>query len=202
MTEFEKGIISHIGKDKHSFIKTRKIGIAGAGGLGSNCAFNLVRCGFEKFVIIDHDKIEFSNLNRQFYFSDQVGRYKVDALEDNLKRINPAVQVDSYLEKILRKEDFRCFENCDAIVEAFDSPEYKKMIVEKFIGSGILLVAASGIAGCGNSDNIRIKKIKDSFYLVGDMVSEAGVSLPPFSPCTNIAAAKQADIVYNYFYRS
>ena len=64
-----------------------RIGIAGAGGLGSNVAVNLVRTGVKKLKIVDFDVVDESNLNRQFYFMDQVGRPKVEALRENLLRI-------------------------------------------------------------------------------------------------------------------
>jgi molybdopterin/thiamine biosynthesis adenylyltransferase len=58
-----------------------KIGIAGAGGIGSNVAVHLVRSGVESIKIADFDRIEKSNLNRQFYFYDQIGMYKSEAVE-------------------------------------------------------------------------------------------------------------------------
>ena len=59
------------------------IGIGGAGGLGSNVAVNLVRSGITDIKIADFDVIEQSNLNRQFYFRDQIGQNKVNALYEN-----------------------------------------------------------------------------------------------------------------------
>ncbi len=52
------------------------IGIVGVGGIGSNVAVNLVQSGVRRLKIIDFDRVEPSNLNRQFYFSDQIGRLK------------------------------------------------------------------------------------------------------------------------------
>ena len=60
------------------------------------------------------------------------------------------------------------------------------------------LVCASGIAGWGQSDAITVHKIHDRFYIVGDMISEAGEKLPPLSPRVNLTAAKQADIILEY----
>ena len=55
----------------------RRVGIAGAGGLGSNCAAHLVRAGMKKLVIADFDVVNESNLNRQFFFRNQLGQKKV-----------------------------------------------------------------------------------------------------------------------------
>ena len=63
------------------------VGIAGAGGLGSNCAMHLVRAGIKNLVIADYDSVSPSNLNRQFFFADQLGKQKVYALKENLLRI-------------------------------------------------------------------------------------------------------------------
>ena len=65
-------------------IQNKTIGIAGCGGLGSNCAIALARIGIGKLIIVDFDSIDKSNLNRQYYFIDQIGKPKVDALEYNI----------------------------------------------------------------------------------------------------------------------
>lgn len=195
MTDFEKGLERFLGKHALEKIRSAHIGIAGAGGLGSNCAFNLVRCGFRRFTIVDFDVVEASNLNRQFYFTGQEGYSKVEMLKANLLRINPDLEIDTFNQVIDSENISLFFDKCDGIVEAFDATESKKLIVETFMNSGRLLVAASGIGGFGNSDAIRVTKIREMFYIVGDRVSEVTDSLPPLSPGVNIAAAKQADVI-------
>ena len=80
---------SYLKPDEANALGSACVGIAGAGGLGSNCAMHLVRSGIGKLVIADFDTVNESNLNRQFFFRDQVGRVKVEALRENLLRINP-----------------------------------------------------------------------------------------------------------------
>ncbi len=199
MNAFEKGLISHIGKEALTALQSVRVGIAGAGGLGSNCAMNLVRSGFRDFVIADFDGVEHSNLNRQFFFEGQTGSPKVAMLRENLLAINPDLSLSIHETRIRKENLDTLFGNCDAVVEAFDRPEMKKMIVESYMNSGKLLVAASGISGWGDSDRVRTRKIRDTFYMVGDMVSEAGADCPPMSPVVNIAAAKQADVVLSFY---
>lgn len=198
MNNFEQGLVKYLGKEKLSKIQKVKVGIAGAGGLGSNCAFNLVRSGFNNFLLADFDLIEYTNLNRQFYFYHQVGNKKVEALRTNLLAINPDLNIEVFAEKIDEDNVASIFRDCDVVVEAFDQAVYKRMIVEEYINSSKLLVAASGLAGWGNSDQIITHRIKDKFYLIGDLVSEVSEELLPISPRVNIAAAKQADIILNY----
>ena len=93
MNNLEKELLKQFGVIDFRKIQSVKIGIAGAGGLGSNCAFNLTRVGFKNFKIVDFDVIEYSNLNRQFFFYGQVGMKKIDALKVNLLLINPDISV-------------------------------------------------------------------------------------------------------------
>jgi sulfur carrier protein ThiS adenylyltransferase len=176
-------------------IHATTIGIAGAGGLGSNCASFLVRSGFTRFIIADHDCVEPSNLNRQFYYIDQVGHPKVTALRHNLQRINPDVSVTAVQKRCTADVCAEIFSGCDIIVEAFDTPSAKAMLIDVFGGSERLLVCASGIAGYGNSERIRTRKIASNVYCIGDLHTAVGIEQKPLAPCVTIAAAKQADLV-------
>jgi sulfur carrier protein ThiS adenylyltransferase len=198
MNYFEKALAEHIGYENLLRIQSFRIGIAGAGGLGSNCAFNLVRSGFKHLLIVDFDIVDFSNLNRQFYFYNQIGYLKVDALKENLLSINPDLDIKTFKMFIDNNNVEEIFSDCDIIVEAFDKAAYKKMIIEELISSKRLIVCASGLAGWGKSDQIMVNRIKNNIYIVGDLVSEVGVNKPPISPRVNICAAKQADIVLDY----
>lgn len=198
MNTFEKGICTYIGEENLSKLQKLKVGIAGAGGLGSNCALNLVRSGFKRFKIVDFDVVEPSNLNRQFYFLDQLNTPKVDALRSNLLRINPDLEIETLKTRIERENVKEIFQDCDIVVEAFDKAVYKALITESYFSSGKLLVSASGLAGWGKSDEIVVKKVHEKFYLVGDFESEASEKLPPISPRVNITAAKQANVILNF----
>lgn len=192
---FAAAVESTFSVDKLRKIQQVQIGIAGAGGLGSNCAMNLVRCGFRCFVIVDFDQIDYSNLNRQFYFYDQVGRPKVEALGENLRRINPDLQLELYQEKIQTHNMDQFFEKCHVIVEAFDQVCYKKMLVEHYSDKNKLIVSASGIAGWGKSDGLTTHVLNNNLYVVGDLSSQVSQDVPPCAPRVAIAAAKQADII-------
>ena len=74
---FEKGVSGYFSEDEFSRIKNATIGIAGAGGIGSNSAHCLSRCGFKNFIIADFDFVEETNLNRQMFFANQIGKRKV-----------------------------------------------------------------------------------------------------------------------------
>ncbi|MEI6856924.1 sulfur carrier protein ThiS adenylyltransferase ThiF [Psychrilyobacter sp.] len=172
-----------------------KIGILGAGGIGSNVAVNLVRSGVSNLKIADFDRIELSNLNRQFYFHDQIGRSKVEALKENLERIAPDLDLEIIDEKIEKKNIKELFGDCDILVEAFDKKEYKKLLIEEFHSSNKLIVSASGIAH-HDLDDISTKKFGDNIYVVGDF--KKGIEeYKTYSPKVLIVASMMANIVMN-----
>ncbi|MEZ5196694.1 MAG: sulfur carrier protein ThiS adenylyltransferase ThiF [Bacteroidales bacterium] len=117
-------------KEIKKILRKRTIGIAGAGGLGSNCAVALARVGIGKLIIADFDKITSSNLNRQYYFQEQLGQKKVFALQDTLYYINRMVKVEPHAIKLKSEDIVRIFCNCDVIIEAFDDALTKQMIIE------------------------------------------------------------------------
>ncbi|HON12172.1 MAG TPA: sulfur carrier protein ThiS adenylyltransferase ThiF [Chitinispirillaceae bacterium] len=195
MSPFSSYLESFFSPEQLSLIRKTHVGIAGAGGLGSNCASILVRCGFERFTIVDFDLVSPSNLNRQFYFPDQIGKPKVESIRENLLRINPGLSLATFQCKVTGNNIEELFGDCDLVVEAFDNPESKAMLAEVLISKDRPVVSVSGIGGYGNADGIVSRKIKPNFYLVGDGVSEVNSTVKPYAPRVMVAAAKQADIV-------
>jgi len=170
-----------------------KIGILGAGGIGSNVAVNLVRSGVSNIKIADFDKLDLSNLNRQFYFHDQIGRSKVEMLKENLERIAPDLKIEIIDRKIEKNNVKELFDDCDILVEAFDKKEYKKLMIEEFHSSNKLIVSASGIAH-HDIDNILTKKFGKNIYVVGDF--KKGIEeYKTYSPKVLIVASIMANIV-------
>ncbi len=195
MNKFEESLLKYLTEPELGAIRSKKIGIAGVGGLGSNCAMHLVRSGFNNFVICDYDVVEASNLNRQYFFADQIGFPKVDSLASNMRKVNESLKIEAICVRLDSDSMKKTYADCDAIVEAFDCPESKRMIVESFANSGKFLVSASGIAGIGNSDSIATKKLGKNFFVIGDLISGVSSETHPFSPRVGIAAAKQADLI-------
>ncbi len=175
---------------------SRSVGIAGCGGLGSNCAVALVRAGVGKLVLTDFDLVTLSNLNRQYYFLDQVGLKKVHALRDNLLRIDPRVQVEAHDLRLEPDSLRRLFAGCDVIVEAFDRADQKRMLVETVLEHfpATPLVCGSGLAGWGRSEEIRVER-HGRLTLIGDGTREVSPGEPPLAPRVGIVAAMQANQV-------
>ena len=182
--------------ERLKILKTKIVGIAGAGGLGSNCAVALARMGIGELVIADFDTVEESNLNRQYYFAAQIGMKKVDALKENIARINPGVNVMVHGYKLDKDNMVSVFKECDVIVEAFDLAEMKEMIIET-VQSKLPdkpLVTGLGLAGWGDNNSLRSRQI-GNLYICGDEKTETTDTLPPMAPRVGIVANMQANQV-------
>ncbi len=185
---------AYLTEEERALFAKAKIGIAGAGGLGSNCAAHLVRAGLTKFVICDFDVVSESNLNRQFFFRDQLGKPKVEALAENLRRINPELELELHATRLTADTIADVFSSCDIVVEAFDTAEAKTMFLSAMMKTGKPLVTASGLAGWGRSDLITLRRLGSRLIAIGDGET-ATDSVPPQSPRVGIAAAKEANAV-------
>jgi len=180
---------------KH-ILKSKTVGIAGCGGLGSNCAVSLVRVGLGRLVIADFDLVEVGNLNRQFYFVDQIGMLKVSALKHNLERINPDVRVNTFDIRLCQSDIIEIFSKCDVIVEAFDKPEMKHMILEtvhNFMPEKSLIMGI-GMAGWGDNNLIRSRQ-SDKLIICGDEINAISEQNPPLAPRVGVVANMQANAV-------
>lgn len=172
------------------------VGIAGAGGLGSNCAAALVRSGIGKLVIADFDIVDSSNLNRQFYFADQVGMKKTEALRMNLDRIGSNTRVDAFDIMLNPGNISTIFKDCQIIIEAFDRADMKEMLAETVLTCwpGRPLIMGSGMAGYGMSETLKVRDLGDNLYVCGDEQTEISDDLPPMAPRVGIVASMQANL--------
>ncbi len=176
-------------------LKHKTAGIAGAGGLGSNCAVALARSGIGKLIIADFDTVSESNLNRQYYFYNQIGQIKVNALKENIKNINPEVSVVTHPIKIKASDIPEIFSECNIIIEAFDKAEEKQLLIETVLSEfpEKPLISGLGMAGFGDSESLQVRKI-DNLYVCGDEKSEVSEENPPLAPRVGIVANMQANI--------
>lgn len=195
--EFESLLVARHTPGVHQKIRGSVVGIAGLGGLGSAVAVALARIGVGTLILVDFDVVEPSNLNRQQYFIDQVGMRKVEALRGNLSRINPYVTVETYPEKLDRNNVERIFRKATVVVEAFDHAEEKAMLInvvsEKMPETYI--VAASGVAGYGDNNEIRTTRFSSRIFIVGDQKTAAQPGVGLMAPRVGIAAHHQANLV-------
>lgn len=185
------------GEELQNKISAARVAVCGLGGLGSNIAIALARAGVGHLHLIDFDRVDLTNLNRQQYAVGQLGQYKTDALRETLSLVSPYCDVtcdtikvtEETLPDLLRNEDYIC--------EAFDRAEAKAMLV-----SGVLehfpekyLVAASGLAGLGSANTIQTRRVSRRFYLCGDGTSDSSVGLGLVASRVLVCAAHEANMI-------
>lgn len=173
------------------------VGIAGCGGLGSNVAIALARIGIGELILVDFDVVDPTNLNRQQYFVEDIGKRKVDVLEEKLKMINPFVKIEKHYEKLNGINIKIIFKEVHIIVEAFDKVSEKAMLVKVFTGNLFkekYLVTASGLAGYSAANTIKTKKLSKNIFVCGDNKTDF-MTEGVMAPRVMIAAGHQANKV-------
>lgn len=199
---FEKEELKHFiyarnGVGMYDKISKAKVAIAGVGGIGSFVAVSLARLGVANLTIVDFDKVEPTNLNRQSYFLEDLGEYKVEALKRQLEKINPFIEVKALIEKVTKDNIVDIFSNFDIVIEAFDKAENKAMLVNTLLEKDkkVKIVACSGMAGIDDANLIKTKKLTSRLYISGDFKSEAEQFNGLLSPRVFVTAGHMANTV-------
>lgn len=196
-TEIEKALLLRHTKEVQAKIASAKVAVCGLGGLGSAIAVALTRTGIGELHLIDYDRVDLSNLNRQQYAICDLGREKPEALKEELLRFSPYSKIRTDYIKLTAENIPALLAEDQYICEAFDDAEEKAMltncVLERFPGK--YLVGASGMAGYGDSNEIKTRRILPRYYLCGDGRSEISSGYGLMAPRVMICAAHQANMV-------
>lgn len=173
------------------------VAIVGCGGLGSNVAAMLARAGVGTLTLIDFDRVDESNLDRQMFFLDQIGIAKIEALAETLRRIAPNVNLVLVHKCITQENLLATVGDADVVVEAVDDAEVKTMVVSEVCARApdTTIVSASGIAGIGPANDITTHRVAERLYVVGDCRSDIRAGLPLLASRVMLTAAHQAHAV-------
>lgn len=195
--EMKEALAERHGRKTQEILARSGAAIAGLGGLGSNIAFSLARTGIGYLHLIDFDRVDITNLNRQQYFIHQIGMKKTEALKENLLQINPYLEIHTDCVKVEEDNIRELLAEDRYICEAFDKAENKAMLVNRVLEyfPEKYLVAASGMAGFGDSNRIRTRKVTDHFYLCGDETSDAEEGVCLTAARAALCAAHQANMI-------
>lgn len=181
----------------HECMNKSTVGIAGLGGLGSAVAIALARMGIARLILADFDLVEPSNLNRQQYRIEHIGMAKIDAMRQILASINPYIRVVTHDVVLDRDNIPEVFRRADVIVECLDRAEAKALFIQavaEFLPE-TYLVAASGLAGYGDSNSIQTRRLGEKIFVVGDLAKPAEPGRGLMAPRVGIAAHHQANLV-------
>ncbi len=195
--QWYKALCERHGEDLQEKFTSATVAICGLGGLGSNIAVALARAGVGRLVLVDFDKVDITNLHRQQYKAEQIGRYKTEALAENLKEISPYTEIVLHTVKLTEENTVDLLEDADIICEAFDNVECKAQLVNTVLERmpHKYVVAASGMAGISSANTIRTRKVTSKFYLCGDEISDVNESIGLVSSRVMLCASHQAHMV-------
>ena len=176
-------------------LRAARVGVAGAGGLGSNAVLMLARSGVEHFLLIDDDVVDASNLNRQQFWPRHLGRPKVEALAELVRELNPDARVETCRLRIDAANVDELVARCPLWLEAMDGAADKRLLVEKVMLSGRRIASASGMGGFGGKP--MQKRVLGNLVLVGDFETDI-LEYPPLAPRVTEAAALLADAMLEF----
>ena len=156
--------IQLLGEENIKSLESKVILVIGLGGVGGTALEALTRSGFKKFVLIDCDKVDESNLNRQIlYTSEDVGRNKVDAAKEHLLKINDGLEIKIHNLKIegstLNELDLG---KIDFIVDAIDYIPGKLHIIEYSLKNKIPFVSSLGMGNRLNPEDVCLTKLNNT----------------------------------------
>lgn len=193
----EKSIYSRNIENSYEKLKNSRVCILGLGGLGSNIANSLARSGIGNLKIVDFDKVEVSNLNRQLYRLIHIGMKKTEALKSIIEEINPFINIICDSRKVDTENILEIVKGYDIIVEAFDSAESKAMVISEILSDDEkkYIVSGSGMAGIEDSNKIKTTKKFKHLFVCGDEYSDFDKYNTIMSPRVNICAGHQANMV-------
>lgn len=152
--------------DKIEKIKNIHVLVIGLGGVGGYALESIVRCGIKEVTIIDADKIDITNLNRQIIATTKtIGMYKTDAFYERLKDINPIIKINKITEYITIDNLSACIpEDVDYIIDCCDSIKTKEAIISYCITNDIKLISSMGTGNKLHPERLKIMKLKDTSY--------------------------------------
>ena len=152
--------------DKINEIKTKKVLIIGLGGVGSYAVEGLVRSGIENFIIVDYDKIDISNLNRQLMTNrSNIGEFKTDEIEKRILSINPNCKIEKFTKKIDIDNINELFNNeIDYVIDACDTLSVKLELIRICKKKDIKLISSMGTGNKMDPSRLKITDIRKTSY--------------------------------------
>lgn len=195
--ELEEAMDKRFSKEIYEKLKHAKVAVAGLGGIGSHIAVNLARSGVGKIHLVDFDRVDLTNLNRQAYTIEHLGKLKTEALKEILLKINPYLDITIDTVKVTEDNVLSIFNGYPIVCEAFDNPDNKALLVNNLLEhfKDVKVVSSSGMAGYGSSNEIKTIKVMKNFYLCGDRVTDAYSGIGLMSGRVNICSGHASNMV-------
>ena len=158
--------ISLVGLDNFNKIKEKTVLVVGLGGVGGYATESLVRSGIHNLILIDHDTIDITNLNRQIISTNKnIGNDKVDEFKKRILEINPECNVITH-KLFLDRTNYNLLDNyqIDYIIDCCDSTDTKKLLIDYSLAKDIKLISSMGTANKIDPTKLQITDIRKTSY--------------------------------------
>lgn len=141
-------------------LNNKKIVVIGIGGVGSIIPISLVRTGIKNITIIDKDKVDQSNLNRQIAYNiNDIGKLKVDALYSHLYEIQDDIKITKIPANIDENFDFGVLDKADYVIDCIDDINAKVLIAKETFKRSIPLISSLGMGNRVDPSKVEITKL-------------------------------------------
>lgn len=158
--QFQRSI-GLLGEENFEKILGKRICVFGLGGVGGTAIEALIRSGFNDIIIVDFDKVDITNLNRQIlYTCNDVGQSKTDCAKKRLLSINPELKVVSYN---CKAQEFDFSQDIDFVVDAIDDVEGKLFIAKKCTELGTPFIVSLGMANRFDPSKVKVSTLNKTF---------------------------------------
>ena len=147
-------------------LKNSHIVILGLGGVGGFVLEALVRSGVETLTIIDDDKIDITNLNRQLIATmENIGNYKTSEWKKRISSINPNTKVNTITSFITKDNIDTIFtSDIDYFIDACDTIATKKLVIQKCLEKKIKFITSTGVGNRMDPSLLKITDIRKTSY--------------------------------------
>jgi adenylyltransferase/sulfurtransferase len=137
-------VLPEVGESGQLKLKNAKVLMIGAGGLGAPMGLYLAAAGVGRIGIVDHDKVDASNLQRQIlYETGQVGRPKVEAAKRRLEALNPHIEIVAHELRLRSDNAVELFKQYDLVVDGTDNFPTRYLVNDACALAGVPNVYAS-----------------------------------------------------------
>ena len=161
-----------IGKENCEKLKNSHITIVGLGGVGGYVAIMLARAGISNFTLIDFDKVEESNINRQYVASTKTaGKFKTEVLKGLMEDRNPEINIDIKTEGLTEDNLSTLIDRkTNFCIDCIDSVKDKVALCTYCYFNNIPVISAMG---AGNRIDIPEFKVMDLYKTANDGLAKA-----------------------------
>lgn len=148
-------MLEEIGFEGMEKLRSAKVCVVGAGGIGNPVITQLVAMGVGKLRIVDRDVIEVTNLHRQhLYTDDDIGRVKVEAAAERLRKLNPGIEIEPVPTSVTKFTAEGIVKGFDIVIDALDSVDARYALNDACIKYNIPLIYAGAIGVTGSVSTI------------------------------------------------